>query len=286
MKKSLFQKIFIGIALGTAACGVLAYIFTSMAERTDPHYMEKVFMRLGQRMGEGKNYDEFAEEDLHDIKRLRILNANADLEIQRYDGDTLKISYTGKIPKGEEARLIEVDSHLGTTSVRLGFPEHRSFFHFQWNNNIKGINYSDAELTAKLYIPRNYTGSLDVRTAKGNVDLTDLHLNDLNVKSALGDVEIENVQAQDLQIDMVAGELNCEGSRADRWDIKSVRGNVNLSLEEGRKYHFELASVNGHIQNKFVPDESQASKTDLIKIKTVSGDILIDHYNESADDRE
>ncbi len=295
MKKYPLKNIFAWIVAFTTICGFLTYVFKNVAERQNPEFVGTLFSQLGKKLEDSIEHDEVKEEDLHDVRRLKVISLHGDLEIQPYEGDTLRVQYFGKVPKGETQDLIEIASHGDEMAIKLHSPPSHQNFSIQWNNSQKSLVVSDVGLTAKVFLPRKFAGALRVQSTSGDIDIKNLELRELYITSISGDVELEKLKVEGIKIEVTHGDINSEGSFAKLFDIQSISGDTYLALpphpaekeKTPQAYQFDLASTSGDIENTSALEADRKSKNAvLVKVRTTSGDIHISRYAEEFEDRD
>jgi hypothetical protein len=161
---------------------------------------------------------------------------------------------------------------------------------------------------------RGTLGSLELKTASGDVDVERVDGN-VTVHSASGDVEIgtalgaveANTASGDIELGRVAGSLRAnlvsgdlsvrdaaeavkvnsvsgdqqvEAVQSGKIELHSVSGDIAVGVRRGTDVWMDVRSVSGDMSSSLTPTDGPATEgVDLVelRIKSVSGDIRIDH---------
>lgn len=290
MRKWNLKKV--ALILFTVACtsGVLTGFSVYMAWKSNPNFAKELLAGLGGKATGGKDFQENADENLNGIKKILIKSMGGDTDFQSYDGAALKIDYSGKIPKSVTASLIRVErSDDATIQVSLEAPHANSNISFNWNNSREGINLSDVSLRAKIYIPKNFIGTLAIQNLNGDIHLFEIQAAKIEIESSNGHIELQDVKSESLNVTMTNGDFDSEGSRIKNWKLENINGDLSLDLPEDLVYQFTLNTTNGSITNSITAkDPADVKLLGSIDANTVSGDIKIKKYekNEDHDDRD
>ena len=131
MKKWDLKKIALILFAVVSISGIITVISIFMAVKSNPNFAKDLVESIGQKATEGKDYQETADEDLHGIKNVIISGTHGDIDFQAYDGPTLKIDYSGKVPKNVNTPLIGIKKEADATlHIELEAPPSNSNFTF------------------------------------------------------------------------------------------------------------------------------------------------------------
>jgi len=168
--------------------------------------------------------------------------------------------------------------------------------------NIGLINFE--KLYLDVYIPDNYSGSIEVETVSGDLDIRKLNPARLVFKSISGNINTESVIADIMEMETASGKaylkdisgnikINSISGEVDAViaaiegdiNIKTISGKAEIELPGSSAFDFEFGSVSGNIKNEFPADiklinnrkieGSVGNGAHKIIISTTSGDISI-----------
>ncbi|MBN2285747.1 MAG: DUF4097 family beta strand repeat protein [Tissierellales bacterium] len=167
------------------------------------------------------------------------------------------------------------------------------------------MNESKNSLVMTIHLPENYSGSLDVGTVSGDIDISSFSLNNLSLSTVSGDIHAADMVARSLKISSVSGSIKAESVKgvtgrfsttsgkilagvepfAGGLHIASVSGDVDLQLPENADCGLEFSTVSGKFENgngfivdKIVNQNVKALKgsgKNSIKVVTTSGNLDI-----------
>ena len=153
------------------------------------------------------------------------------------------------------------------------------------------------------------TGTLLVATASGDVRFGAVSRR-AKVKSASGDIFIGDVDGDlhgvsasgDFRIDTVSGELSVSTASGDVFideangrtvaksasgdteiglfagpslNVASMSGDISVGLASGMSIEADISTLSGSIRNNVQPSEGEATKHATLRIKTMSGDVVL-----------
>ncbi len=288
MKKNALVKIFIALTVATTICVVLSMAFTTLAQRNDPDFFDKSFAKLRDKINEGKSYEETFEEDISNVKTVFLNTVSSDIEVSTYEGSTLKMSYSGQVPKDEAGPLVKIA--LNNDSLTLNaFPARtNSFLRFQWDSTDKSFGMTDKPMTTKILLPQTFKGAVVIKTTYGDIDFNNFKGKKIEITNTSGNIEIDNAEVDSLLVTMLNGDFNSENSSArHKWHVQNTNGDINVALAAGHFYEFSLSSTNGDIQNEsgMSANENDSNAAKLIAV-TLTGNVTISKYQEPTEDRE
>ncbi len=116
-------------------------------------------------------------------------------------------------------------------------------------------------------------GRLEVSTASGDTRVRSI-AGEVEVNCAAGDVAIGSIQGR-TQIRTASGDIRVDSFAGDSCDCKSMAGDVRLGIPAGRTVDVDLYSLSGEVKSEFDVGEGGPGPASLIRVKTVSGDVLL-----------
>lgn len=287
-KMSFIGRIFLGLLITAVVSGVLTKAFTNIAEREDPNFVQKTFDQINRKWVHEKDYSEVREEDISDVQTLNIGGVNADVVIEIYEGSTLKIEYSGRVPESQNDQLISLQKNHG--EVNLDFLSGQNMSHgsfsLQWNGKNQGFGmFDDSHLEAKILLPKKYANSLRVKTVSGDISVGPANLQDMTLNTVSGDISVNHAIAETINITSVRGDIEANALEGKNWALKSVSGDVKLYLLHPELVSLQLQSVSGDVSEPKGWGSAKNAKSE-IRVKTVSGDITVHRYSDDGDDRD
>lgn len=158
----MLKKIFLAlVALFFIFIGSIWLLFSYV--KSNPDFMSSALEKTIQHFTAGEPYEETHEELLQDIQHVQVNTNQAPVEVHFSNDSSLKILYTGKVPKSESGPFI-----IGQTEgvkINLVLREPLSSHFFQMNINGQDLTKaSDSELMAKVFVPKSYKGTLRIES--------------------------------------------------------------------------------------------------------------------------
>lgn len=185
----MLKKIFLAlVALFFIFIGAIWMLFSYV--KSNPDVISSTLERTIQHFTAGEPYEETHEELLKDIQHVSIGTANAPIEVHFTNETSLKVLYTGKVPKSESGPFVV--SQIDGVKMTLILKEPLSSHFFQMNINGQDLTKSsDSELMAKIFVPKSYKGTLRIESKSSPVTIRtpqDLPLQ-FDLQSVRGNVE-------------------------------------------------------------------------------------------------
>ncbi|MBN1298337.1 MAG: DUF4097 family beta strand repeat protein [Actinobacteria bacterium] len=169
--------------------------------------------------------------------------------------------------------------------------------------NIGLINFE--QLYLDIYMPDNYLGQISADTISGDLVIRRFDLSQFDFKSVSGNLRAEAVNAGSVNIETASGNMdltdikgqinanNISGelkaklnSLQGNINIKTVSGKIDIELPRESEFEFVFESLSGNIKNEFPADikfvdnrriEGNVGKgINMISLNTSSGNISIE----------
>lgn len=119
-----------------------------------------------------------------EISNVSISTNDANIEINSHDGNELKVElYSGVISSDRVNDSINITNASGLLKITLN----------------EEIYFRQSII--KIYVPRQYSKNIDVKSNNGEILVSNLNLNEFNIKSTTGDVELESVVSNNVAIE-------------------------------------------------------------------------------------
>lgn len=198
------------------------------------------------------------------------------------DGETVpRISYSGKMAKGADRKdLFGYRVTDKTLKIKTGDSGWK--FGFEIGEGRFAITKPEVDLVLEL--PKTWKGSLTVNTVSGDVGVGFLGLDELKIKTVSGDLVTDwRLNAKKTDVRTVSGDLKLFGHLTDVVG-ESVSGDLHLGLSPEGRYDVETRSVSGDVENTLPRPAKGKTVTGTIRLKTVSGNIIIAPMEKNPDD--
>lgn len=187
--KPMLKKLFLGLlALLFVLFGGLVvfvgYIFNN------PDTIFNAINSVTNKIFEGEPHEENEEFFLQGIRRITINLKSTPIEIVTYQGSTLKISLSGKVPHFEKGPFIAQGAFGQDLQIDIHEPLASQWF--QMNINGQDISKkSDSQLRVKVLLPETFTHEVVVSSNDGTVDLalSETSFYELELQSVNGKID-------------------------------------------------------------------------------------------------
>lgn len=189
-----------------------------------------------------------------DVEELEIDLYNGSVDVVTYDGEDIvveaNVRFYGKHSEVSEeafkaANMIEV------INQRL----------------VMNINSAKYSMDGLIKVPKGDFKRLQMNLLNGDINLSNLNIEETTVKNKNGDVSLKDVSSQEASFDLLNGDITIIDSPIETIVINDLNGDVK---------------INGYIQNvsaETLNSDFFLTKKDLtdanIKVKTVSGDVKL-----------
>ena len=126
--------------------------------------------------GNATKIDTKKELSVNGISGISIKAVNTDITVTPYDGNTIKVHFYGD--SSRSTNLPELVTEESNKNVGIEI-KHTSSFTFSI-----GIKFDKSYLD--IQVPKNYSGTLDIKSVSGKIVITDLALKALSMNSVSG----------------------------------------------------------------------------------------------------
>lgn len=219
---------------------------------------------------------------------LEVRNVNGDIEINKWDGNSVKLDAIKRTREGkEELQKVEIIVTESDNEIKI---------------EAKYPPYQDVRVSVDMNIQVPGTVTVDfVRTSNGDVHISDVK-GDVRGSSTNGHVTIDNVDGY-VKADTTNGIINIQGTKGigdlettngnifaqvldfeDDIKIKTTNGNIDLEMNPSLNADIEMRTSNGKISVKDITltlSESEATYLEgklgeggnEVKVTTTNGNI-------------
>lgn len=151
------------------------------------------------------------------VEKIKISIEVGKLNIEKYDGDELKIK--GDLKK--KCKKYSIKDEDGTIDVKIK----------TYNKYVKFSSNQEPEVT--VLIPEKYTEDLYISTGVGESEIKDVVAKNIEVKAGAGDLTISNIGFKNLKFSAGVGQSNINlGKNTGDIEIKGGVGEIDMKLEE------------------------------------------------------
>lgn len=140
-----------------------------------------------------------------------------------------------------------------------------------------------------IYLPINYSGSLDVETVTGNIKISDVSVKELKANTTTGNLTIDSTKASELiDIDVTNGKVEINNTESEKINLDITNGDLLIN-KTNIKTRIEVDVTNGAIKlneteaNEFAIDLSNGSVElkkvecgELLSVEATTGSIDIE----------
>lgn len=256
--------------------------------------------------GKCKELGSIEKEFSSDLENININTSSADIKVEFYTGESLKI--TGRLYALGDMNISDIIKDVSSLNNTLSM-------------DITPYSYDNLKLD--IFIPDSYKGNLNINSTGGDNQILGGELNNLSLKSTSGEFLINNLTLKDLSVKTSSGdiellyvnsnisnlnttsgdietsvcnlgELNSSSSSGEidlnlsslgnNSKISSTSGDIELSISESIGYTLTFNTSSGNIESnrlpiKFINDNNYSINTGdsskNVEIKTSSGDLYI-----------
>lgn len=205
--------------------------------------------------------------ELGDSKVIEVDFISSDVSIRAYDGEEVKITYTGTtnaIDELDVPKLIAIEEgnaiKVNVDNIQKEFRIDRLFMHTS----------TDLE----ILVPSDYSGNLKMSGVSGEVIIDGLNLEKVEHESVSGNLEVVNGQTSSLDAGTVSGNIDATlGTLTGDVDVDTVSGNTELIIPEDLGYTLHWDSVSGDLSEN--SDRNAREAEFEINVESVSGNLKI-----------
>ncbi|WP_158211659.1 DUF4097 family beta strand repeat-containing protein [Alkalihalobacterium alkalinitrilicum] len=187
------------------------------------------------------------------IDKLSIQTTVADLKVEQYSGNELKLEVIG-----DSSKYNIVTSERGNSNLEIEIKSNKRWFFF---------NTSKSSVTVLILIPENYNKAVHIENTVGNLMFqSSLNLSELNVKMTAGDVRGLSGTMGDLTFSGTAGDFHAEDLITTETNLKGTAGDFRLEKFTG---NLNGSNTAGHITVEYAKENGD------ISLQTTAGDIRV-----------
>lgn len=187
------------------------------------------------------------------LKSINLEVSSADIIIIPEDRTDVKAQLTGRVSnKDAEPKLemnIENDRLVISAKSKV----------------VIGINVSSS-LELKIYVPKNFEGSMQALTGSGDINIKDFKLKEFTGNVASGDLTIDNVTIDKFNFTSASGYLKGNNVVCKEASIKLISGDVELEQFKGQ---LKGSTTSGEIKVNY------AEFNNDITLSSTSGDVKL-----------
>lgn len=236
------------ILLAIIVICLIAFLVACLRENI---MFSKGFIFLGE-----KNTNKIFEQEYEaqDIENLEILEESGDIKFEETSQQKIKI-----VVYGENEEDVEVT--LNENKLKVNYTK----------NKISFLNLGNHKNNITIYIPSNYSNTINVKNNYGNCEINDLENATIDIDCDCGNVELGKVKNAKIKCDY--GNVEIE-SVLNKCDIRSDCGNVEikkLEINEDSSIKCDLGNIDiEEINDIYVQSEVDLGKTNISKNNTNS----------------
>ncbi len=209
---------------------------------------------------ETHNIDEEKVIDIGNKEKISISGVLCDINVITEDRDNIKAHLYGSVTAAISPKL-EARDNVNEVKIVSKWPA----------LNVGSIGPNDLNLD--IYIPNTYDNYLELNVISGNINLKEMNkLISLSIETVSGDIEFSDINLEECNLKSISGDLDIKNLYSNETNIKTTSGNVRLKGFSG-----ELISntISGNISVEYIDFSND------IKMDSVSGRIIIDLPDDS-----
>ena len=201
------------------------------------------------------------ETKVENINKFDFNLYSTDVEVKESTNDTIKVEYYSN--KKKNATIKQEGNTIVVNEEETG-------------NYCIGICFNNRKIV--LYVPSNYLGTYDFKTASGDIKFeADASKNNIDIETTSGDVLYAS--AGDINITTTSGDI--KGEVSNKTKIVTTSGDIKLTETTEDS---EFSTTSGDIYIKKITKTTIATTSGDVKldkvtksmnIKTISGDVII-----------
>ncbi|MGG7178165.1 DUF4097 family beta strand repeat-containing protein [Clostridium paraputrificum] len=220
-KMKIFMALLASISIGCyIAAAIVLYNsdfkLANYIDEIDGHFnrMDNGFnMHMGWRDWNDSNSFGTIEKDFPtSIENLNVNSSSADIDIQFYEGSTIKVDISGNFYSNysyeDGLRSFDISNNLVTIDTNEG-------------NRCSSLN-------VKIYIPSIYKGNVNLTTQSGDLNIIGGDLAKINLSTHSGDIDISNLISQDLTINATSADIYASNTNSTKSNIMTSSGDIDI----------------------------------------------------------
>ncbi|MBW4827189.1 MAG: DUF4097 domain-containing protein [Clostridiaceae bacterium] len=206
---------------------------------------------------------------MNGINSIYIDSHMGNLNIISEDREDIKIHYHGNISKNNTP-MLKTEKKMGKIVVTA---------HIKNFNHIK-----NSSLTLDIYLPKNYKNDIEGKLSAGNINASEIKIDNLTLTSHAGNIILNNALATNIETSTNAGniKINLDELRSNI-SANTNAGNVKITIPEASDFSLDASVSLGNIECDFPIDND--SRTNVkgivgngeykIELKTDMGNLNI-----------
>lgn len=186
----------------------------------------------------------------------------ADVKIVKSSNGKININYENNGSERQKS-MYEFYSYKEGNTVYAGIRKvGRAVFFF---------NFASNSIVIHVEVPENM-GSINIRTASGDVIATNVCADQMIAETASGDIHLREIHATDVKAKSASGNIDLCNINAIQLFGKTMSGNVSNNQVEAK--NLTLKSSSGDV-------DCRELKTDILDVSSLSGDVNLLHIKVS-----
>lgn len=242
-----------------------------------------------------KTIDDEGSFNIQDIDSINVSTVSSDVRFIPEDRNDVRVHFHGSIASNKEVTSPELIAEIQNKVLKIKIDPKSSV----------SFGFYSSNIDLDIYIPNEYSKSIDVKTTSADINLGSLDIKDISVSSVSGDIEAESLYTEkssfestsgEIELKDFSGKIDAETTAGDVFinfkvlkdyvDIHSTSGGIELVLPHNSGFYLESKSTSGDIECDFpISLEGKLSDKNIrgrvgqeknkIVLSTVSGDIEI-----------
>lgn len=124
-----------------------------------------------------------------------------------------------------------------------------------------------------LEIPENI-GFVDIKTANGDIRITDVSPERISAQTASGDISFNQVDAEEINIVSTSGDIQAGSSKSERINVRSVSGDIEAKSLTAKELSLKTTSGDidtEHTEGDIISCISMSGSLDIVGLKANEG---------------
>ena len=179
----------------------------------------------------GTNVDEERTEALQGISSISIEGVSEDIKLIPVETDEVKAHFYGNYSSTNADFKPELIVERTGSSLKIKI---------QYKPNLRVMNYR-ANLNLDVYIPKQFTDNLELKSTSGDIDADELILESFKYNNVSGNLNVDRINAKKATFVTVSGEVAIEGL-FDSFSFDSVSGYLSSDNFESKASNLDTTS--------------------------------------------
>lgn len=220
--------------------------------------------------GSGIEVNESEDLKLNDVSTLVVDCVSGDINI--IESSEAKVTLIGNVrTTGKKSDFLKVYKENDTLTVKFDVQS-------------KPFNITSTDIDMTVYLPKKSTLTVKVKSASGDVKVSDLGFEDLSVNSTSGRTTISNCEGNGLNLDKSSGDTNVENAAFSTLNIDSTSGDIDVIntpaniILDSTSGNTNLSGISGSVDLRSTSGRVSVSvdgKPEPINISSISGDVKL-----------